>query len=220
MNALSQLPVFRARAAWLLLASLSLGSAGRADAQAAPAEIAVAQQHGVALRPGDLIRLKIWREPDLSGEFQVDEQGTAVFPKIGAVQVTELTSDSLNRFLVGTYSVYLRNPSIDVTLLRRINVLGSVKNPGLYPVDPTMTIADALAMAGGATSDGKANKVELIRGGQRIQTGLEGHTRVADSPIRSGDQLIVPQRSWASRNGWLLGSLITGTAVIVAATVR
>jgi polysaccharide export outer membrane protein len=221
MNALSNHPVFRARAPWLLLGILSLALTGRSEAQtAAPTQLAVAHPEGVALRPGDEIRLKIWREPDLSGDFQVDEQGSVVFPKIGVVQVTAFTSDSLTRFLVGSYSVYLRNPSIDVTLLRRVNVLGSVKNPGLYPVDPTMTIADAVALAGGATSDGKTNKIELIRGGDRIKTDMDQQTRLADSPIRSGDQLYIPQRSWVSRNGWLVGSLITATAVVVAATMR
>lgn len=220
MNALANHPVFRARISWLLLASLALASTSRSEAQTEPIQLAVAHPEGVALRPGDEIRLKIWREPDLSGDFQVDEQGSVVFPKIGAVQVTAFTSDSLTRFLVGTYSVYLRNPSIDVVLLRRVNVLGSVKNPGLYPVDPTMTIADAVALAGGTTPDGKTNKIELIRGGERIQAGMDQNTRVSDTPIRSGDQLYIPQRSWVSRNGWLVGSLITATAVVVAATVR
>ena len=220
MNALSLDPIFRPRAAWLLLACFSLATATPAEAQTAPASVGSRQETGVALRSGDLIRLKIWREPDLSGDFQIDEQGVAVFPKIGVVQVTALTSDSLKRFLVGTFSLYLRNPSIDVILLRRINVLGSVQTPGLYPVDPTMTIADVIALAGGATSDGRPNKVELIRGGKHIAAGMNEQTRVADTPIRSGDQLYVPQRTWISRNGWLIGSALTATAVITAAVVR
>src|SRR4029077_5334979 len=100
------------------------------------------------LRPGDLIRLRIWREPDLSGEFQVDENGIATFPKIGPFNVLDESPESLKAKLLSGYAVYLRNPSVEVTMLRRINVFGAVQKPGLYPVDPTMTIADAVAAAG------------------------------------------------------------------------
>src|SRR5271163_4739261 len=47
------------------------------------------------LLPGDVVRLRIWREPDLSGDFPVDEHGTAVFPKIGPTPVAQVTTDSL-----------------------------------------------------------------------------------------------------------------------------
>jgi protein involved in polysaccharide export with SLBB domain len=92
-----------------------------------------------ALRPGDVVRLRIWREPDLSGDFRVDEQGTVVFPKIGQKQVLGLQPDTLRSQLVRSYSVYLRNPAIEVTLLRRITILGGVRNPGLYPMAHPIT---------------------------------------------------------------------------------
>jgi len=115
-----------------------------------------------------MVRLRIWREPDLSGEYPVDERGEVVFPKIGPMLVTRLSADSLRLQLVQTYSTYLRDPSIEVTLLRRVNVQGAVKTPGLYQVDQTQTVADVLAQAGGATPDGKADRVELIRDGNRM----------------------------------------------------
>src|SRR5579859_2458293 len=61
---------------------------------------------GSRLMPGDVIRLRIWREPDLSGEFPVDESGTAVFPKLGPTKVGSITADSLRSLLVSTYSQY------------------------------------------------------------------------------------------------------------------
>jgi protein involved in polysaccharide export with SLBB domain len=170
------------------------------------------------LYPGDLVRLKIWREPDLSGDFSVDEHGLAVFPKIGQVHVTDITTDSLRRMLVGTYSQYLRDPSIEVTMLRRVTVLGSVKNPGLYPVDPTMTISDVLALAGGADPNGNQDKLELIRGGKRQPMRFTERTPVSETAIRSGDELYLPERSWIARNGYIVGAMI-GAAVIVTTTV-
>ena len=172
----------------------------------------------VVLQPGDLVRLKIWREPDLSADYQVDNQGQAVFPKIGPLPVSRMTADSLKQLLVSTYSVYLRNPAIEVTVLRRVNVLGAVKNPGLYQVDQTQTVADVVALAGGATSDGKMDKVQLVRQGQRVDLRLTSGTVLLGTPMQSGDQLWVPEKSWFSRNGAVLvGSGITAAAIIFAA---
>ena len=173
------------------------------------------------LRPGDMVRLKIWREPDLSGDFNVDEQGVAVFPKIGPVRVGALATDSVRSLLVGSYTQFLQNPSVEVTFLRRVNVLGWVKSPGLYHVDATMTLADVLAMAGGVESDGNQKKIELYREGQLVSSALSPQSLLSDLSVRSGDQLRVPQRSWMSRNSaTVIGASLTGVALIVAALLR
>jgi len=175
---------------------------------------------GGTLKPGDMVRLRIWREPDLSGEFLVDERGTVIVPKLGSIQVVGLSADSLKAHLIASYSVYLRNPAIDVTLLRRITILGGVRNPGLYPVDATMTLAEAYALAGGIAPEGKLNQVELVRGGERTSFKLSGTTRIADTPLRSGDQLYVPTRSWLARNTWVVTAAIGTTTTIMFALLR
>lgn len=173
------------------------------------------------LRPGDVIRLRVWREPDLSGDFIVDETGTVVFPKIGSQQVTSMAPAELKVSLLGAFRRYLRNPSIDVTLLRRVNVLGAVQRPGLYPVDPTMTIADALAMAGGVMPQGNPNKVHLLRGGTKLTTSLSARTKLTQSQLRAGDQIYVPERSWISRNTGVLTATISASAsLIIALLIR
>ncbi len=172
------------------------------------------------LRPGDRVRLNIWREPDLSGEYQVDERGEVVFPKLGAMRVTDLSADSLKQLLVHDYTAYLRDPSVEVTLLRRVNVLGAVRSPGLYQVDQTETIADVLAQAGGPTSDGKPDRVELRRDGAKTGTRLTRDSHLFTSGVQSGDQLWVPQRSWLSRNTGLVAAALTATAIVFAATLR
>ena len=98
--------------------------------------------------------------------------------------------------------------------LRRIKVLGSVRTPGLYQVDPTMTVADAIALAGGVSPDGRGDRVDLLREGQRLTGNLEAQTRLGDTPIASGDQLYVPQRSWLSRNTAVIAAGITAAAVV------
>lgn len=169
------------------------------------------------LRPGDMIRLRIWREPDLSGDFAVDPTGSVVFPKLGPMTVTKQSPDTLRAKLIAAYRVYLNHPSIDVMFLRRVQVLGAVRNPGLYPVDPTMTLGDALALAGGTTPDGNPNKLSVIRGGVKISRKLSHGIRVADSEIRSGDEIFVPERSWISRNPGILATAITASVSLFIA---
>ena len=204
--------------ALLLFASLLLQPA-LARAQGSDVQVP-ADTGGGTLKPGDVVRLKIWREPDLSGDFVVDEHGVVVVPKLGRVEVVGLSPDSLKSQLITSYSVYLRNPAIDVILLRRITILGGVRNPGLYPVDPTMTMADAYALAGGIAPEGKHDEVELVRGAERTKYKLSGTTRIADTPLRSGDQLYVPTRSWLSRNTWVVTAALGTTTTVLFALLR
>ncbi|HEU4647656.1 MAG TPA: polysaccharide biosynthesis/export family protein [Gemmatimonadales bacterium] len=174
----------------------------------------------LTLRPGDVIRLKIWREPDFSGDYPIDENGMATFPRLGPVHAAAVTIDSLKRSLVASYAAYLVNPSIEVTTLRRLNVLGAVRNPGLYQVDPTVTVADAIALAGGITDNGQSDRVELVREGKRLPANVNGTTRLADTPLRSGDQLFVPQRGWLSRNVGVVAAGISAIGLVAAAAIN
>lgn len=174
----------------------------------------------VLLQPGDKVRLRIWREPDLSGEFVVDESGIIVFPRLGRLEVRQLSADSLRALLVAHYSSSLRDPAVEVTVLRRVSVLGAVRNPGLYYVDPTITVAGVLALAGGVSPEGNQNRFDLLRGGQRLRVRLSEQSGLADSSIEPGDQLWVPERSWLSRNTWLLSASVTAVAIVVAAIIR
>jgi protein involved in polysaccharide export with SLBB domain len=175
-----------------------------------------AQVASTSLGPGDLIQLKIWREPDLSDTVQIENDGMAVFPKLGPIRVTGIQPDSLERLLVHKYSQYLQNPSIKVSVLRRITIWGSVQRPGTYPVDLTMGITDALALAGGASAEGTTDKVELRRGGKRYMVNLSDKPeRSGELALRSGDQLVVPQRGWISRNpGLIVAAIGTVTSIV------
>lgn len=192
---------------WLLTILLSLAAAAPAFGQErTPAESG-------ELRPGDVVRIRIWRELDLSGDYLVDERGNAVFPKIGLHKVAELPPEALREALIAEFQRYLINPSIEVIFLRRVNVLGAVRNPGLFPLDPTMTISDALALAGGTLAHGEPDKVRLIRAGETLTGQITQGTRIADLAIHSGDQLYVPERSWLSRNAGVVVSSLISVAV-------
>jgi protein involved in polysaccharide export with SLBB domain len=126
-----------------------------------------------------------------------------------------MPTDSLQRFLINRYSTYLRDPAIEVTLLPRVTVSGAVREPGAFNVEPTMTVAEVLALAKGRTSEGRRDRIVLVRDGQRLETQLSPGARIGNSPIRSGDQLVVPERSWISRNVPLVVSMVSTVGWVI-----
>ena len=179
-----------------------------------------AQTTDNALRPGDVVRLRIYREPDISGEFPVDERGIVTFPRIGERTVAQWPADSIRPRITRDLGEFLRDPVVEVTLLRRIAIYGFVIKPGLYPVDPTVTVQEAVALAGGALSDGAKDRVELVRNNHRIETNLAVSTPLNQLNLQSGDQLFVPSMSWWARNGRVIvPSLIAALATVTAAVL-
>jgi polysaccharide export outer membrane protein len=210
----------RLAAACVLLAALAIPA--RVPAQPPPVHTAPAGARDslMLIRPGDVVKLSIWREPDLSGEFPVDEWGMAVQPRIGPMKVTDYDPDSLRATLVAAYEEFLSHSSINVTVLRRVQVIGAVRTPGLYQVDPTMSVSDVLAMAGGATPQGNIKRVELIRQGHAVGGRLSPMTSVGRASIRSGDQLFVPERSWISRNPGVVVASVSAVLSLLLSQLR
>lgn len=203
----------------VVLAALGTFAAARAwsqgSAAAHPATAAVEEP----LAPGDAIQLAFWREPQLGGEFPVDENGTVVLPLLGVRSVTRLPATQLRRTLMEEYAQQIRNQDVRITLLRRVRILGAVKNPGLYRVDPTMTVVDALALAGGATPQGKPRDVQVYRDGHPVRSHLDANTQLLQQ-VRSGDQIVVPERSWFARNGgYVVAAGISAVGIIIARAV-
>lgn len=202
------------------VAALVCASKGVAQAGQASSPAAVPQQQEY-LHVGDVVRLKIWREPDLSGDFPIPSDGKVVFPKLGTYDLLHETPSSLREHLVKDYSESLVNPSIDVNVLYRINVLGSVKNPGLFNVDATNSIADVIAMAGGVNPDGNPRNVQVVRDGVTVATSVDQNAPLARNLIRSGDQLYVPQKSWFARNSApMVAAALTASVYVVTTLLR
>jgi len=171
--------------------------------------------------PGDVIRLWVWREEEMTGEYPIAANGIVTLPLLGDVTAVGRPVDSLTAEIKASYARYLRNPSITVILLRRIAVQGWVRAPGLYPVDPTVTVAEALAVAGGIAGDGDGEKVRLVRDGAVLQERLAAETILRSTPVRSGDVIFVPRQPWLERNSsvFLWGAVSVVTAVLIAVLV-
>lgn len=195
---------------------------------AAPADslatVRLAASHAAVSRrdiasPGDSLRLTIWREPDLSRSYWIDESGSVNLPKIGQVQAAGVPSDVLAQHIVAAYEAYLTHTAIDVTILHRVQIRGAVRLPGIYYVNQTMTLGDALALAGSNTPEGQANKVRLVRRGEPVSGQLLTGMRLGEVELRSGDEIYVPERSWASRNMGFLSTVLGASATILVAAL-
>lgn len=185
-----------------------------------PPQEATASWSEASLRPGDMVRLLIWRDPELNGEYPVDETGSVTLPLIGPRVAVGLPADQFRQLVVDDLSQELRNQEPVVTLLRRVRVLGEVQMPGLYHIDPTMTLGDVVALAQGATSEGRLNGIRIVRDGSEIRSDLDTTIPVAQA-VMSGDQIMVPKNSWLARNGrWLAGGLLSMAGIITASVIR
>jgi protein involved in polysaccharide export with SLBB domain len=199
----------------MLLALAAFGAPARAQAE--PETIAVAN---AVLQPGDALGIEIWREPDLSGEFLVNENGTVTLPLLGDRRVIGVPVPVLRDQLISAYREELRNPSISITPLRRVYVLGEVNRPGLHAVDPTVSLAGAVALAGGANPQGDLRRIRVIRGSEEILHGIPVETALTAVDIRSGDQIFIDRRNWFERNSAVLVSSAVGITSIVISLLR
>lgn len=197
----------------LLLATLAVLPAGLGAQQGS--DTADARAAAAALpKPGDRIALKIWNEPEMSDTFNISERGEATLPKLGSVRVTELPLALLQDSLRRAYAVYLRNPSVEIAVLRRIAVQGEVRQPGIYLADLTMGLPEIIARAGGYTEAGNPRNIVIVREGRRIRYGRDTEGGFFASELQSGDQIFVRPRSALARNpmAWIGGAIgLVGT---------
>ncbi len=186
-----------------------LGATATATAQSP------ASDTGLRLEPGDVVRTLIWREKDLSNDFKVDEKGRLTLPMLGSVNVIGRPWEGLRDSLVAEYQKQLKNPSITLTPLRRVQVLGEVTKPGQYLADPTLSLAGVVALAGGATPIGDLRRVRVVRSGQVIVKSASVESLLLQAGVHSNDQIFVDRRPWIERNGALVSSTLISAAGIL-----
>jgi polysaccharide export outer membrane protein len=164
--------VFRMAAAGvfglLVVAMASLASTGPAMAQAAvptPAPTA-GQDARYTLDSGDRVRLLVFGQKDLSGDFVVTGNGTLSLPLIGEVAVKGLTLRQVEAAIAAKLQPdYLKNPRVSAEVInyRPFYIIGEVKNPGTYPYVNGMRIVNAVAIAGGYTYRANEREMRITR---------------------------------------------------------
>lgn len=150
------------------------------------------------LRPGDVLRIEVWGQQQYSGQFQIDEAGMLHYPVLGALRAVDLPLGALRDTLRAGLEQLFARPFVTITPLFRIAVLGQVNRPGLYTVDPTLSVLDVVALAGGASPGGNLNKIRVYRTGEAQQLSYEREAVAGRSlreiGVRSGDEIVVPRR--------------------------
>lgn len=146
------------------------------------------------LGSGDQIRVTVYGEEDLSGEFEIDGSGTIGMPLIGAVIIGGQNLSTAQQQIAGQLADgFLINPRVSIEVLnyRPFYILGEVKSPGSYPYVSGMTVLNAIALASGFTYRASENKIEVTR---RID-GEEQKVRIKlTAAVLPGDILRVPER--------------------------
>ena len=146
------------------------------------------------LGTGDKLRVTVFGEKDLSGEFDVDDQGVVALPLIGPTKLAGKTISEAETQITQSYGKdYLVNPRVNVEVLnyRPFFILGEVKNPGSYPYVHGMTIVNAVALAGGYTPRAKRDHFLVKRA---IKAGAGEQEVSEDAVILPGDVIRVPER--------------------------
>jgi polysaccharide biosynthesis/export protein len=202
----------RSVAAFLLLAAV--GAADAQDAQRrpaapqpaaaptpTPAPAAASPAGTYAIGPGDVLRMAVWKEPDLNVEATVRTDGMVSFPLLGDVRAGGVTPDALASTLSKRLERYVEAPKVTVSVLQansaRFYVLGQVAKPGEFALGSRSTLLQALALAGGFKEFAKPESIVIVREDQSVvpvnyKRIAEGKDVSQNVVLRRGDTIVVP----------------------------
>ena len=148
------------------------------------------------LQPGDKIRVTVFGEDRLSGDYELDATGQISLPLAGTVQASGLTQTELEQALAKKFrSEYLKNPKVTVTIttLRSFFVTGEVLKPGKYPYESGLNVLTAITTAGGPTYRASRSSVQIQRVGEPSMRDYP-LSSASSVPILPGDVIRVPER--------------------------
>jgi polysaccharide export outer membrane protein len=156
-----------------------------------PAQATNDQYH---LGSGDKVRVTVFGDDQLGGEFQVDANGAIAMPLIGEVDARGRTTTELAAAVAEKLSKdYLKDPKVSVEVIdyRPFYILGEVRNPGSYPFVNGMRVMNAIALAGGFTYRAR-------EGHMKINRDVDGKIQELDvdqtTVVLPGDVIEVPER--------------------------
>lgn len=174
--------------------------------------------------PRDLLEIKVFELPELSGERRVSESGMVELPLLGEIAVTGLTAAEVRSRLEATLTAkYVNRASVSVALKefanKPISVLGAVQKPGSLSISGRWTLVNAITAAGGLT-ERAGRKIYVLR---RADNGLSDTLEISSDdlfqsatplwniPIQPSDIINIPSRS--SISVFCLGEVKTPGAV-------
>jgi polysaccharide export outer membrane protein len=163
-----------------------------------------AQQTSYVVKPGDILEISVWKEPDLQREVLVRPDGAFSFPLVGEVDTRGKTVQDLNKLVSERIARYIADAVVTISVKEikgnKVYVLGQVNKPGEFIVNPSVNIMQALSMAGGMTPFAATNDIIVLRGQGKAQQAMAFHYndvvrgRNLDTNIEllAGDIVVVP----------------------------
>lgn len=156
------------------------------------------------LHAGDSITVSVWKEIDLQRKVMIRPDGKFSFPLAGEVQASGRTADEVRADIEGKLGKFI--PEAVVTVIvedfagNRIYVIGQVNKPGMFIMNPQLTVLQALSLAGGHTPFAKLDDISIVRGVGANQKSLpfrynqvvEGKALQQNIALQSGDVVVVP----------------------------
>lgn len=185
-----RLPAFLAA---LMLVMLSACAGGGGDA---PRARMVDSAEIYTLAPGDKLRITVFGEETLTGEYGVTAAGDVSFPLVGNIKVAGRTIEDLQKELTTKLgNGYLEDPRVSAEIInyRPFYILGEVSRPGQYDFAVGLTVEQAVAAAGGFTYRANSKKVFLKRATDTREM-LVDLRETPSFPVRPGDTIRVGER--------------------------
>lgn len=168
----------------LLLAALALAPTSHADSDNARYQLA----------SGDVIRIGVFGEPDLSfEEIRLNDAGTFTYPFIGQVTARGRTAEQVETAITEKLKDgYLRDPRVTVSVItyREFYISGEVQKPGGYPYQPGLTLERAIALAGGLTERASVRRTTITRGSGEQRKAEKAEL---ETSIYPGDTITIEQ---------------------------
>ncbi len=147
------------------------------------------------LGAGDGLKLRVYDQPQLSGDFLIDDSGMIDVPLLGLVPAAGLTSAGLGDAIVAALQrknlILAPSVAVEVAKYRPFYTLGEVSNPGQYPYRPDMTVLTAISIAGGFTYRAEQDYVGVTRDIGKSPVQYRAQTAALVAP---GDVITVFER--------------------------
>ena len=165
---------------------------------------AQSDEEGYLVKPGDVLGISVWGEPELQGTVLVAPDGAFSFPLVGHVDARGRTAMELQGTVGERLAEYIASPVVTVSLEEingnKIYVLGQVNAPGEFVMNPAVDVMQALAMAGGTTAFASLDNILVLRRSPSGQTALpfrysaviRGRDLEQNVRLQSGDVVVVP----------------------------
>ena len=171
-----------------------LASPAAAQTKRVASSVMAGQPGEYRLGSGDKLRVQVFGEDSLGGEFSVSGSGRIALPLIGEVDALGLTASELqSRITAALKDGYLKDPRVGVEVLtyRPFYILGEVGKPGEYPYSNGLTVLDAVARAEGFTYRANTRRVIIKHLGE---IGVHEEVMTTDTPVAPGDTIRIKER--------------------------